>query len=419
MLVQLERLTPVLVELTVQVPQKEVRAEVDKAYAQLQRTARVRGYRPGKAPREVLTHLYSGRIHADVAQRLMSSTLDRAVATQAVQPLTQPETLPTSLEPTADFSYKARFEVRPEVAEVKWEGLSAKRPSVEVTEAAIDAELQALRREHSTLAVQERAATSGDVVSLVFTLHVDGSPFGTTDQELDVELGSGQVFKEIEAAVVGASAGDQKTAEVTFSAEHQQAALRGKTGSFALTVKEVKERSYPALDDEFAKDCEADSLDALKERLRGKIEGELKQKATDAVAEQLVLEICRANPLPLPPSLVAQQAKATEEELNQQARRRNQRLQMNPELRAQVRADAEMKVRAGLVMAEIARIKEVKVTDADIEKGYEDLAQQTGKNVPRIKAEYRDPKKRELLIGMILEDKILDLIEAAATIEQA
>jgi trigger factor len=84
-----------------------------------------------------------------------------------------------------------------------------------------------------------------------------------------------------------------------------------------------------------------------------------------------------------------------------------------------VRLDAEMKVRAGLVMAEIARIKEVKVTEADIEKGYEELAEQTGKNVAKVKAEYRDPKKRELLIGMILEDKILDIIEAAAKVTEA
>jgi trigger factor len=137
------------------------------------------------------------------------------------------------------------------------------------------------------------------------------------------------------------------------------------------------------------------------------------------VGEQLVVELCKANPIPVPPSLVDQQAQLAERELQAMARRQGQRLDLNQDLRGRVRLDAEMKVRAGLVMAEIARIKEVKVTEADIEKGYEELAEQTGKNVAKVKAEYRDPKKRELLIGMILEDKILDIIEAAAKVTEA
>ena len=96
-----------------------------------------------------------------------------------------------------------------------------------------------------------------------------------------------------------------------------------------------------------------------------------------------------------------------------------EQLANSPDLKARVRADAEMKVRAGLLMAEIAKEKAVQVTEADIEKGYEELAEQTGKNVAKVKAEYRDAKKREMLIGMILEDKILDLVEAAAKISDA
>lgn len=420
MQVQLERLSPVLVELTVQVPESDVRNEVEKAYQQLQRTARVKGYRPGKAPRQVLAHLFGPRVHADVASRLVDSTLNRAINAQNVQPLSQPDTLPEELKVGAAFSYRARFEVRPEIEAVKWEGLTAKRPSEEVTDAAVDAELSALRSKHSTLEAPspERPAQKGDRVTIAFTLEVGGEVKGPEGQDIETELGAGEIFKEIEDAVVGASVGDTKNVTLTFGERHQNADLRGKEGNFTITVKEIKERIFPKLDDDFAKDCEAESLDDLKAKLREKIAGELKQKASDAVAEQLVLALCRENPIPVPPSLVEQQSRVTEDELAQQARRRGQRFQLTGELRAQVRADSEMKVRAGLLMAEIARLKEVKVTDEDIDKGYQELAEQTGKNVNRVKAEYRDPKKRELLIGMILEDKILDLIEGAATIER-
>src|SRR5262249_57766256 len=129
-------------------PAAGVKPEVDRAYAAVQRTARVKGFRPGKAPRAVLAHLYAGRIHADVAQRLVDETLNKALADKQIQPLSQPAIAPAELKPDDVFSYKARFEVRPDITAVQWEGLEAKRPSMVVTDAMIDAELTRLRHEH-------------------------------------------------------------------------------------------------------------------------------------------------------------------------------------------------------------------------------------------------------------------------------
>jgi trigger factor len=420
MQVNVEKLSPVLLEVEIQIPADRVRTEVDKAYVALQRTVRVKGYRPGKAPRQVLAHLYGGRIHADVAQRLVDTTLNQALADRQVQPLSQPAIAPAELRPDNPFSYKARFEVRPDIAEVKWEGFEVKRPSTTPSDAMIDAEITRLRREHSTLQAPdpERPAKKGDIATIVFTLEVDGKERDPKDQEIETELGSGEVFKEIEEAIPGMSPGEKKDVNITFPERHANPDLRGKPAVFHLTLKDVKERNFPEVDDEFAKDCGKDTLAALRESLRETVEKDLKQKATNALAEQLVIELCKANPIPVPPSLVEQQAQMTERELLTAARRQGQRLDQNPDFKAHVRADAEMKVRAGLLMAEIAKAKEVKVTEADIEKGYEELAEQTGKNVAKVKAEYRDPKKREMLIGMILEDKILDLIEGAAKISE-
>jgi len=420
MQVTVEKLSPVLVELKVEIPAQQVRTEVDKAYANLQKNARVRGFRPGKAPRHVLAHLYAGSIHQDVARKLVDATLDKALATQQVQPLSQPDIAPVELRPEESFSYKARFEVRPDIAEVKWEGFEVSRPKSEVTADMIDAEVSRLRREHATLSAPEpaRPAKTGDVVRIGFTLDVDGQARESKEQEIETELGSGQIFKEIEDALADMNVGDTKDAVVNFSDRHTNESLRGKTGTFHVTLKDIRERNFPEIDDEFAKDVGHDNLEAMRTSLSAKIDKELKQKATDAVAEKLVFELCKANPIPVPPSLVEQQAQLTERELVTAARRQGQRLEMTNELRGRVLADAETKVRAGLLMAEIAKLKQVQVTPQDIEKGYEELAEQTGKNVAKVKAEYRDPKKQEMLIGMILEDKILDLVEAAAKITE-
>ena len=422
MQINVEKLSPVLVEFQIEVPADQVRSEIDKAYVVLQRSARVKGFRPGKAPKHVLAHLYGGRIHSDVAQRLVESTLDRALAQKQVQPLSQPAIAPSELKPEEAFSYKARFEVRPDIEKVKWEGLEVKRLPQAATEAMIDAEITSLRREHATLQAPEpeRAAKNGDVATLSFQLEVDGKIQNPEQgaQEIQTEIGTGEVFKEIEEGLVGMKPGDHKDVGVTFSERHTNAALRGKAATFHLTLKDLRERIFPEIDDEFAKDCGEENLGKLREATKVKIEKQLKQQASDNVAEQLVIALCRENPIPVPPSLVEQQAQMTERDLIANARRQGQRLDANAELRARVKADAELKVRAGLLMAEIAREKQIQVNEADIEKGYVELAEQTGKNVNKVKAEYREQKKRETLIGMILEDKILDVIEGAAKVTE-
>ncbi len=421
MQVSVEKLSPVVVEFSVEIPVEKVKTEVDKAVAAVTKNARVRGYRPGKAPRQIVMHLYGPRIHADVAQRLVDETLDRAIAEKSVQPLSKPAIAPAELSVDQPFSYKARFEVRPEVSEVKFEGLPVTRKKITIEDAAVDAEIEKLRREHSTLQAPdpERPAKDGDSVTVAFTLEVDGKVFPPGEQSLTTELGAGETMKDIENAIIGASVGAEPSVEITFPQNHPSPDLKGKKGTFKLRIKEIKERILPAVDDELAKDCgEFENLEALKKSIVERLEKAAKQKQSEQTAEQLVIELCKANAIPVPPSLVEQQAAATERELIQSARRAGQRLDPTPDLRARVRADAEVKVRAGLLMAEIAKVKEIKVEAADIEKGYQELAEQTGKNVAKVKADYRDPKKREMLIAMILEDKILDLLESSASVTE-
>src|SRR5262249_10882007 len=145
-------------------------------------------------------------------------TLNKALADKQIQPLSQPAIAPAELKPDDAFSYKARFEVRPEISDVSWEGLDAKRPSTVVTDAMIDAELTRLRHEHATLQAPEpeRPAKSGDTVTFEFTLEVDGKARDPQNQEMQTEIGSGQVFPDLEAALVGLSPDDKKDVELDF-----------------------------------------------------------------------------------------------------------------------------------------------------------------------------------------------------------
>jgi len=424
MQVNVQRLSPVLVEFDVEIAVDRVKSEVEKAYTSVAKTARVSGFRPGRAPRKVLAHLYGPRIAADVAQRLVDETYPQAISEQKLQPVTDPAIEPRRLEEGKAFGYKARVEVLPVIESVKYDGLEATRAKVEVSPEQITERLDQLRRSHSTLEPPKAARPSqkGDVVTIDFTLSVDGNVIddaGATD--FQAELGGGQLIPEIETALLGKSIGDQAEAKVEMPAQHPHPKLAGKSAVFALTLKDLKERVLPEADDEFAKDVgDFETLEALKSDISGTLEKQSKEESDNKLAEQLVIELVKANPVPLPPSLVERQMRVTEQEILQRARSQGQKATgVGDELRGQIQQDSEVKVRAGLLMAEIAKAEGIQIGDAELEEGLKELAEQTGKNVAKLRVEYRDQKKREMLIGMILENKVLDIIEAKAKISEA
>ena len=213
---------------------------------------------------------------------------------------------------------------------------------------------------------------------------------------VQVELGAGQALPELDAALMGKNVAENLAVEVAFAKDHPRADFRDKTGVFHITVVDVKERILPTLDDEFAKDVGSfDTLIELRADVHTRLQAMLKDQAETALAEQIVTKLNVANPIDVPPTLVEQQCKMMENEVANQARRLGQRF--TPETAAtlhdRIHADAEQKVRAGLLMAAIAKKQDFKVTDEDIEKGYVELAQQTGKNVAKVKAEYREKQR--------------------------
>jgi trigger factor len=377
----------------------------------------VRGFRRGKAPRKVLVQIYGAAVRADVAKRLVDSKLQKALEGESVQPLTQPSVEPAELKAKQPFSFKARFEVRPEIEKVEWEGLEASRKSQVVTDEAVDAEIKKLQLQHATEEpVEGRAAKEGDIASLVLSFEVGGK---AEREELDkVEVGAGQILPFLDEALPGLEIGATKEVVGSFPDNHRMDKLRGKESTFTIELKELKQRVLPEIDDELAKDCEHADLAAMKAALREQLGKKLEQEVAEDVARQLVAALCDKNPIPVPPSLVEQQTRMAGRELQMIAQMTGQRMD-DPALQARLRVDSEVKVRAGLLMAEIAKEKKLEVNEDDLEKGYAELAEQTGKNVAKIKVEYRDRQRREMLIGMILEDKVLDLMESSAKISDA
>jgi trigger factor len=238
---------------------------------------------------------------------------------------------------------------------------------------------------------------------------------------VQLELGSGQILPELEAALMEKKVGDKLDVDVTFGDKHPREDFRNKKTLFHVSVLDQKEKLLPELDDEFAKDVgQFQTIVELRADIHSRLEKMMKDRSETALAEQIVLKLNEANPCDVPPSLVAQQRQMMEAELMMQARRMGQPFtrQQFDLIRDRMTQDAEKKVRAGLLMAAIARKQDMKVTEEDIEKGLHELAQESGKNVAKVRAEYRDKQKRDILIGMILEDKILDFLETKSKITE-
>ena len=427
MQVQVARISPVVMELAVEVPADTVRVEVDKAYSNLQRKARIRGFRPGKAPRQVLARMFAGQVATDVVNALVSSTLPQALSSNNVTPVNQPHVEPGAFDlgGGAAFSYKARFEVSPEIGDVVYEKLDLERPSTTVTDAMMEEQLEGLRKAHARLEAPEppRSAQNGDIVTIDFTLTIGGSLLKDGGGEgVQLELGSGQVMPELDAALHGKNTDDAIDVDAAFPSGHPNGALRGKKGTFHVKIKDVKQRVLPQLDDEFAKDVGPfETLVELRANVHTRLEKLLKDRAETALAEQIVEKLSSKNAVEVPPSLVEQQCKMMESELVDRARRSGQQPTADDVARVhgQVLAEAEKKVRAGLLMAAIAKKLSIQVTEDDLRKGIEEIAAETGKNVAKVRAEYSDAQRRTLLIGMVLEDKVFNVIEAKAVIVDA
>ncbi len=423
MQVNVEKISPVLVELSVEIGADRVKTEVEKAFRAVAKTARVKGFRPGKAPRQVLDHVYGARVAADVAQRLIDETYQQAVQEHKVQPVADPALETPRLERGKAYNYKARVEVLPEIEDVNYEGLEAKRAAVQVTDEEVEKELEELRRANSTLETptEPRPAQASDVVTIDFEVAVEGEVVpGAGAKDFQVELGSGQLIEAIDQALIGKNVGDKAEASVDMPAGAPHPALQGKTCVFQIELKGLKERVLPAADDEFAKDLgDFETLEALKADLKSQIEARKKEESDNALAELLVAELVKANAIEVPPTLVQRQMRITEQEIIQRARSQGGQVGgLGDELRQRVLDDSEMKVRAGLLMAAIAKKENIQIGNEQIEEGLTELSKQTGKNVAKLRAEYAEPRRREMLVGMILENKVLDIIEAKANITE-
>jgi trigger factor len=418
---QLETLSPVLVQLKVEVPWQRVNDDLESAYRAMQRKARIRGFRPGKVPREVVKNVLGKSIRSEVTQELIRQGIGHAVEEHKLEPVAYQDLSPAAINEGQPLTFTARLEVRPKIEHVDSSGIEVECEKVGVAETAVDAEIDRLREQGAELITPEpmRPAQAGDTVT--FDLQVS---IGGVDQpnmsatERRAELGKGSLLPELETGLTGASLGEQRDVAISFPDDYGYDELRGKTADFHVTIRNVQAKVLPEADDEFAKDLGQDTLSALRASVRTKLEQAAKQRTEALVREEVVEKLVDKNPVPVPPSMIEQETRAM---LEQYVRLQYMLRQGEPDITAELQNDfkqrAERKVRAGLLFGAIAKAENIQVTEADLEAQLAETAERTGKHIAKVRAEYQGDQKRTLEL-QVLEKKLLEYLVSRATIRE-
>ena len=360
--------------LEVAIPAAQVDGEVSQRLNKISRTARLKGFRPGKAPLAVIRQQYGEQVHGEVINDLMRKSFSEAVAREKLNPAGGPRIEPIALSPGADLKYAAVFEVLPEVKLAPISELSIERPVASVADKDLDTMIDTLRKQRPTFNEVARAAAATDRVTVDFTGRIDGAEFeGGSGGAVPIVIGANQVMKEFEDALLGAAAGDTREFNATFGADHTNKKLAAKTATFSVKIVKVEEQVPAPLDEAFATGFGiADgNLETLRAEVRANMERELAEAVRQKVRAQVLEGLYKKNPLELPRQLVDEQIQELQVEMLRRAGVKDAK-QLPP--REPFEQPARRRVALGLLMSELVRHANLKVSREAVQEKLSELA---------------------------------------------
>lgn len=415
-------------QVTVTVPAERVNRELDQRLRQLAQQVKMPGFRPGKVPLEVVEQKYRDQVYGEVMNELLSQTYGEALEQNGLSPVAQPEVEPGDLMRDADFSYTASFEIYPDLEPAGYRGMELHRKTAEVDDAAIDETIGRLREMRAAYQPVDRAAAEGDQLLIDFQGTLDGEPFDGGDAtDYTLELGGGRHLKEMEEGLTGAVAGETRTVDVPFPEDYPRADLAGKTARFEITVKEVREKTLPEVDEEFLKafGVEDGKEETLRNDIREGLEREVQQRVREDLRRQVTAQLADANEMEVPEQLVESHLDRMIDAHKEQYRQQGvdpETLQLESrEMRDELRDSAVRQVKVGLIIPEIARAEGIAVGEDEVRAELMSMADQYGEQRDQF-LQYVAQNKEHMreIEGRALETKVVDwIVENAQVTEES
>jgi trigger factor len=379
------RLAPTEVALEFSITGQELAAAEDRAFRKLVKDVRLPGFRRGKVPRKIFEQTYGSQsVTSEAVDQIVPEVYAKAIREHDLQPVERPKVEILEESDGRPTRFKATVEVRPQITLGVYKGIGVSAPTPEVTEADVDRSLEALAKERATLVPVERPARLGDVATLDYEGTIDGEPFeGGRAAGETMELAEGRFVPGFVAGIVGMRPGETKNVEVRFPEDYPSPEVAGKDAVFQVALHDVKEVELPPIDDDFAKAVSTDrTLDELRADLRRRLEAVAKGRARRAAANAILAQLLASHDFALPPSMVQSELNHLVEDAATGAARTGQ---TDEELRTSYRPEAESRVKASLLIEQIAKTENIAATPDDIAAELEALARRYGQPVDRIR----------------------------------
>jgi len=400
------------------VPTADIEGKRTLRLNELAKTAKLPGFRPGKVPMGVVRSRFGSAVMAEVLEESVNDATRQVLADRGLRAATQPKVEVVKLEEAQDLEFTVELELMPDIALPDFGAIELVRLKATPADEAVAKALDSMAgRARDLVEVEEtRPAAIGDVLVCDFLGKIGGEPFpGGAASDMDIEVGGGGFIPGFTEQLEGMSAGEAKTINVSFPAEYGAAELAGKDATFDITAKKLKRPVVPAIDDELAKKFGFEALDEMKDLIRGQIQREYDQISRMRVKRQLLDVLAGQASFPIPPSMADGEFDAIWQRLEQD-RKSGQiddedKAKDDDTLKAEYRAIAERRVRLGLLLAEIGRLKEIVVTPDEMMRAMRTEAGRYPGQEQQIMDLFRkNPNVAETLRGPIFEEKVVDYI---------
>jgi trigger factor len=413
-------------EFQVQVPAADLEARLAERLGELKGRVQLRGFRPGKVPVTHLKKIYGKAVMAETIEAVIRELNAKIVSDRGLKLAMEPKvTLPTEesdvekvIGGQSDLAYTLELEILPKIELADFKGVKLERLVAEVTDAEINEALDRIVEQNRPFAAKGEGANAekGDRVVIDFTGKIDGAPFeGGTGGDVGVNVGSGTFIPGFEDQLIGIGVGEQRLVKVTFPANYTSVQLAGKDAEFDVTAKSIEAPGTVAADDAFAKSLGLDSLDKLKEAIKGRLQQELTGASRQKLKRQLLDKLDEMHKFALPPTLAEDEFKnvwsAVEGDLKGQGRTFADEGTTEEKAREEYRGIAERRVRLGLVLAEIGDKNNITVTEDEITRAIVDRARQMPGREQEVWEYYRkNPSAVAGVRAPIFEEKVVDFL---------
>src|SRR5712672_2553034 len=421
-------------EFQIQVPAADLEARLTERLGELKDKVQLRGFRPGKVPMAHLRKIYGKAVMAETIEALIRELNAKVVTDHGLKLAMEPKvTIPNEETEVAkviggqsDLAYTLAVEVLPKIELADFKGIKLERPVADVTEAQVSEALDRIAEQNRPFAAKGEGGKveKGDRVVIDFTGTLEGVPFeGGTGGDVGVNVGSGTFIPGFEDQLIGMTAGETRQVKVTFPSNYTNEHLAGKDAEFKVTAKTVEAPGTVAVDDAFAKQLGLESLDKLKEAVKGRLQQEHVGLSRQRVKRQLLDKLDEMHKFALPPTLAEEEFKnvwnAVDSDLKAQGRSFADEGTTEEKAREEYRGIAERRVRLGLVLAEIGERNKIAVTDDELNRAIMERVRQVPGREQEVWEYYRkNPGAVAAVRAPIFEEKVVDFLVELATVTE-